>query len=219
MIRNRLVVVSVVALLGVGGSASAQEVPAVAAATSTAAREPTTALYLRVGASSGVGVSGVGLGGVGLGVIGMGAPPSAGFVLEHQLAPHWAATLGVLGDYSRVFAVQASSLMLTLEPGVRWYPGTTPLSGGWISAALPLGWSGYVVGTSVASAFSGSLDLCVGWTFRWPNGFLASLGAGPSIRLSRTATVITDSTGSLIGGVSDSGHLGLRANLSVGLAL
>ena len=180
--------------------------------------EPATALQLRFGAGDqgfavmGGAIGGVGgLGGVGIGVGLLGPAPTIGLGFEHRFAKQWTYTLGVGGDFSGVSG--ATSFGLSVAPGVRWYPGAVLLSGAWASASLPVSWSESSTAGARAITTSGALELMLGWTFRHSSGFLASLGAGPALRVTRSRAQL-DGTDA----VATSAGLGLHAMVSAGLA-
>ncbi len=185
--------------LAVGGAAGAEEL-----AVKDAAIEPSNAVSLRFGGGMSVAFGG-------LGVI---APVETTVSYERSLG-HLSLVLGatVLGNNSP----QSQSLMVGVEPGLRWTFGARRLSGPWVGFAVPLSASSSRstlqgidnVTPFTATGFSASADALIGWSFQFDNGLFVQLAGGPRVAVIRTVWT---------GGEQGSVSAGVRAFLGVGAA-
>lgn len=118
--------------------------------------------------------------------------PSAQITFERRLAARWTMELGGSGSYYEGLAFRTESVQLVT--GARFYL-TSAFRGLWVGSRVQLGWQGFQsrsgfstglgglggLGGGVSSGVQGAAAALLGYTFRWDNGAMLSISAGPQV--------------------------------------
>ena len=118
--------------------------------------------------------------------------PSAQLTFERRLSARWSAELGGSGSYFEGLAFRTESVQIVT--GARFYL-TTAFRGLWVGGRVQLGWQASQAQSGLASGLGGLGGLggggssgvqgaaaaLFGYTFRWGNGAMLSISAGPQV--------------------------------------